>query len=176
MENYFLRVAKTFENHVDGDPWHRDLVRRMSIEVEGIRPTLRNDETGIAVDELRAFLHVFRKRSLNCKRLSPERWRHSNPAARSLSTSFDECRQKLGAQIRRIICRPCYTSLQPTRIRAEITAERRAASSATERPPNPAGRIRRARQKPRVARRQRLARRGGRLIEGRLGRGHEAER
>jgi hypothetical protein len=60
MENYFLRVAKTFENHVDGDSWHRDLVRRMSIEVEGIRPALLNDETAIAVDELRAFRHVFR--------------------------------------------------------------------------------------------------------------------
>jgi hypothetical protein len=60
MENYFLRVAKTFENHVEGDAWHRDLVRRMSIAVEGIRPALLDDETALAIDELRAFRHVFR--------------------------------------------------------------------------------------------------------------------
>jgi hypothetical protein len=60
MENCFLRVAKTFENHIDGDSWHRDLVRRMSIEVEGVRPALLDDETAAAIDELRAFRHVFR--------------------------------------------------------------------------------------------------------------------
>jgi hypothetical protein len=60
MENYFLRVAKTFENHVDGDAWHKDLVRRMSIEVPGIRPAMLDDETAAGIDELRAFRHVFR--------------------------------------------------------------------------------------------------------------------
>jgi hypothetical protein len=45
MENYFLRVAKTFENHVEGDAWHKDLVRRMSIEIDGMRPALLDDET-----------------------------------------------------------------------------------------------------------------------------------
>lgn len=60
LENYFLRVAKTFENHIDQDSWHRDLVRRMSIEVEGVRPALLDDRTAQAVDELRAFRHIFR--------------------------------------------------------------------------------------------------------------------
>jgi hypothetical protein len=60
MENYFLRVAKTFENHVEGDAWHKDLVRRMSIEIDGMRPALLDDETAFRVDELRSFRHVFR--------------------------------------------------------------------------------------------------------------------
>ncbi|MDP3177730.1 MAG: hypothetical protein Q8M76_07490 [Spirochaetaceae bacterium] len=60
MENCFLRIAKTFENHLDADAWHRDLVRRMSIPIEAIRPALLDDETAGAVDELRAFRHVFR--------------------------------------------------------------------------------------------------------------------
>lgn len=60
LENYFLRVAKAFENHIDQDAWHRDLVRRMTIEVEGIRPALLDDETARRIDELRAFRHIFR--------------------------------------------------------------------------------------------------------------------
>jgi hypothetical protein len=60
MENYFLRIAKTFENNVGGDTWHRDLVRRMTIEVDGVRPALLDDETAAKIDELRAFRHVFR--------------------------------------------------------------------------------------------------------------------
>lgn len=60
LENYFLRVAKAFENHVDQDSWHRDLVRRMAIEVEGVRPALLDDATAVRIDELRAFRHIFR--------------------------------------------------------------------------------------------------------------------
>lgn len=60
MENCFFRIAKTFENHVEGEAWHRDLVRRMSIEVEGIRPSVLDEEVASGVDELRAFRHVFR--------------------------------------------------------------------------------------------------------------------
>jgi len=60
MENYFLRIAKTFENNVEGDAWHRDLVRRMLIQVEGIRPAFLDDEAARVIDELRAFRHVFR--------------------------------------------------------------------------------------------------------------------
>jgi len=47
MENYFLRIAKTFENNVEGDAWHRDLVRRMLIQVEGIRPAFLDDEAAL---------------------------------------------------------------------------------------------------------------------------------
>jgi hypothetical protein len=32
MENYFLRIAKGFENELGPSSWHRDLVRRMSLE------------------------------------------------------------------------------------------------------------------------------------------------
>jgi len=60
MENYFLRVDKTFENHIEQDSWHRDLVRRMTIEVEGIRPALLDEAAAAAIDELRAFRHIFR--------------------------------------------------------------------------------------------------------------------
>jgi hypothetical protein len=38
IENYFLRVAKFFENQIEGGSWHRDLVNRMAHAV----PTLRS--------------------------------------------------------------------------------------------------------------------------------------
>jgi hypothetical protein len=60
MENYFLRIAKCFENDVDRSSWHRDLVRRMSLSVEGVRPALLSKQEAWVIDELRGFRHVFR--------------------------------------------------------------------------------------------------------------------
>ena len=60
MENYFLRVAKCFENNIDKLNWHKDLIKRMSLEIEGIRPALLHTKDVPLIDELRAFRHVFR--------------------------------------------------------------------------------------------------------------------
>lgn len=60
MESYFLRVAKFFENDIDRSSWHRDLVRRMTLSIEGIRPAVLSEEEARTIDELRAFRHVFR--------------------------------------------------------------------------------------------------------------------
>lgn len=60
MENYFFRVAKCFENNIDRLNWHRDLVRRMALEIDGVRPALLAMGDVSLIDELRAFRHVFR--------------------------------------------------------------------------------------------------------------------
>jgi hypothetical protein len=60
MESYFLRVAKFFENDLDPLSWHRDLVRRMSLAIEDVRPALLPADVAALIDELRAFRHVFR--------------------------------------------------------------------------------------------------------------------
>jgi hypothetical protein len=60
MENYFSRVAKCFENNIEPGRWHRDLVARMALEIDGIRPALLNAADVPLIDELRAFRHVFR--------------------------------------------------------------------------------------------------------------------
>jgi hypothetical protein len=60
MENYFSRVAKCFENNIEASRWHRDLVERMSLEIEGIRPAVLRAADVPLIDELRAFRHVFR--------------------------------------------------------------------------------------------------------------------
>lgn len=60
MENYFLCIARGFENAIEGDRWHKDLVKRMSLEIEGVRPALLETRDVPLIDELRAFRHVFR--------------------------------------------------------------------------------------------------------------------
>ncbi len=60
MENYFLRVAKFFENNIDQDAWHRSLIDRMALEIPGFRPALLKREDLEAIHDLRSFRHVFR--------------------------------------------------------------------------------------------------------------------
>jgi len=61
MEDLFKRVAETFENNVDDTSrFHRDLLRRMSFDVPGVRPRLLGSFTRQLLDELRRFRHVFR--------------------------------------------------------------------------------------------------------------------
>lgn len=60
MENYFLRIAKAFENDLPREAWHREVLDRMQLEIPGVRPALL-DRSGVRlIDELRAFRHVFR--------------------------------------------------------------------------------------------------------------------
>ena len=45
IEQMALRVAKVFENNVDDERgWHTELIRRLSIRIEGVRPPLFTDE------------------------------------------------------------------------------------------------------------------------------------
>jgi hypothetical protein len=60
LENYFLRIAKFFENSRDPLSWHKDLVQRMALTVEEVRPALLGRDLASKIDELRAFRHVFR--------------------------------------------------------------------------------------------------------------------
>ena len=60
MENGCLRVAKFFENSLDDPAWHRELLDRMRLTIEGVRPAFLDEETYLLLDELRAFRHVFR--------------------------------------------------------------------------------------------------------------------
>ncbi len=60
FEDIFQRVAETFENQVsDRAQWHAQLLRRMTLDIEGIRPRLLSPETFDCLDELRRFRHVF---------------------------------------------------------------------------------------------------------------------
>ncbi|MCX7667855.1 MAG: hypothetical protein N2Z84_02870 [Atribacterota bacterium] len=76
LEDLFREIAKTFENTVEEDPlrFHRQLLKRMSLEVPRIRPRVLTPESYEILDELRGFRHIFRHSYAYS--LSPEKVLH----------------------------------------------------------------------------------------------------
>ncbi|MEM6835854.1 MAG: hypothetical protein AAF609_03280 [Cyanobacteria bacterium P01_C01_bin.120] len=61
FENICLNVARAFENQIDDrSQWHAILLKRMTLDIEGLRPRLLSAEVYQCLDELRRFRHVFR--------------------------------------------------------------------------------------------------------------------
>lgn len=61
FENLFTRIATNFGNHIhDEAQWHSLLLKRMTLDVDGIRPRVLSDEAYECLNELRRFRHVFR--------------------------------------------------------------------------------------------------------------------
>lgn len=61
LEDIFKEVSRIFENTIaEPERWHRELLVKMTLEVEGIRPRLISEESYIILDELRGFRHFFR--------------------------------------------------------------------------------------------------------------------
>lgn len=61
LEDLFQEIAKTFENRIeDPSKFHRELLKRMLIEVPKIRPRVLSKESYQMLDELRGFRHIFR--------------------------------------------------------------------------------------------------------------------
>lgn len=71
MENSFLRITRHFENDIGGEGLHKELLHRMTLSIEGIRPRVIDRQTAEQIDELRAFRHVFR--NMYQKNLDPEK-------------------------------------------------------------------------------------------------------
>lgn len=60
-EDLLKLVASAFENQIDDQAgWHRGLVQRMSLTIEGVRPALISVEALPHLNELRSFRHFFR--------------------------------------------------------------------------------------------------------------------
>lgn len=59
-ENMFQSIARFFENDIGPQTWHKDLLKRMKIEVKGFRPKVIDDNLYQLLDEFRAFRHKFR--------------------------------------------------------------------------------------------------------------------
>ncbi len=61
FEDLFEIVAGYFENTIQNKrAYHRELLRRMKLDIEGIRPPLLGNNSYKILDELRAFRHYFR--------------------------------------------------------------------------------------------------------------------
>lgn len=60
-EDLFKIVSAFWENDVNNDgAFHRTLIKRMLLEIEGVRPALLSEKAFRHLDELRGFRHVFR--------------------------------------------------------------------------------------------------------------------
>jgi uncharacterized protein YutE (UPF0331/DUF86 family) len=61
FEDLFKIVVNTFENHIhDKSQYHIELLKRMSMPIEGVRPPLISGESYMLLDNLRSFRHLFR--------------------------------------------------------------------------------------------------------------------
>jgi len=61
FEDLFKMVAHAFENQIeDKSQYHMELLRRMSISIQGVRPALFSHESYLLLDNLRSFRHFFR--------------------------------------------------------------------------------------------------------------------
>ncbi len=59
-ENIFNSIARFFENDLGPQSWHRDLLKRIKLEIPGFRPKLIDEELYLLLDDFRAFRHKFR--------------------------------------------------------------------------------------------------------------------
>jgi hypothetical protein len=60
FENIFQNIAAVFENSVDDDKWHAQLLERMQLDVMPLRPAVIDRAAYEALEELRRFRHLFR--------------------------------------------------------------------------------------------------------------------
>ncbi len=61
FEDLFKIVADAFENQIEEKTrYHAELLKRMAMEIEGVRPALLSSETVRLLDNLRSFRHFFR--------------------------------------------------------------------------------------------------------------------
>lgn len=59
-ESILKRIAGFFENSVEGTRWHTDLLKRMTLKIEEIRPSVISKDSYSLLNELRKFRHLFR--------------------------------------------------------------------------------------------------------------------
>ncbi|TVR68028.1 MAG: hypothetical protein EA427_11590 [Spirochaetaceae bacterium] len=91
FEAYFLRVAKFFENNLDEVGWHKSLVDRMTLEIQGVRQSLFDRQFAVRVDELLRFRHAFR--NLYKAPLVPQKVRFANQVASRIDSDFEQYHQ-----------------------------------------------------------------------------------
>lgn len=61
LEDLFKQIANVFENEIeDLSTYHKALLKRMNIEITGIRPAVISDSSLLLLDRLRAFRHFIR--------------------------------------------------------------------------------------------------------------------
>lgn len=100
FESYFLRIAKFFENNLDEREWHKSLVRRMALTIEGVRPAVFDSEFATQVEELMRFRHLFR--NLYRTPLIPQKVLFANEYAATVSDGFPAYHDRFDAFLVRL--------------------------------------------------------------------------
>jgi hypothetical protein len=59
-ETVFLRISQFFENSLSDDKWHQDLLRKMTLDLPGVRERVVADPTAALLGELLKFRHFKR--------------------------------------------------------------------------------------------------------------------
>ena len=60
LETIFLRISQFFENDLEPDKWHTELLRKMNLKTEGVREMVISDTTFNLLLELLRFRHFKR--------------------------------------------------------------------------------------------------------------------
>jgi len=60
LETVFLRISQFFENDLQPEKWHQDLLHKMSLNIEGVRDSVISDESAALLSELLKFRHFKR--------------------------------------------------------------------------------------------------------------------
>lgn len=97
VESILKRLAYFFENSISGNTWHIDLLKRMTLKIEGIRPAVISKETYTMINELRKFRHIFRHAydyELRFKRID-ELWKEYGEGKANLLKDMDSIKEVL---------------------------------------------------------------------------------
>ena len=60
LETLFFRISQVFENNLQQEKWHKSLLHKMALHIEGVRIAVIRDETFTLLDELLRFRHFRR--------------------------------------------------------------------------------------------------------------------
>ena len=98
FEQVFEIVAQFFENNIAGEHYHTDLLRRMRLTIEGVRPACISEEAFKLLDELRRFRHFFRHAYVS--ELEFDKLAHLVEVAEKLRGVFQRDRQRFFAELK----------------------------------------------------------------------------
>jgi len=59
-ETAFLRISQFFENSLDSERWHKDLLSKMTVVIKGVRERVISDESRMSLSEMLRFRHFKR--------------------------------------------------------------------------------------------------------------------
>lgn len=60
LETIFLRISQFFENNLQNEKWHQDLLKKMNLDIRNVRKAVISDETYLLLLELLKFRHFKR--------------------------------------------------------------------------------------------------------------------